>query len=88
MKDEMLHPNQRWVIVLTLPSGNKYVCADRNGKLALVPMVSDKKLEQVMAWEKSEGAKIWLTAFLSKMTEFQRIEFLKFNPQLGVISVS
>jgi hypothetical protein len=80
----------RWIVILTLPSGAKFICGEHEGKLALIPMEDGKpdlKVKNVLSWNDSKDVSRWLKEFLSKMTEQQRNGFMQMRPDLGLVRI-
>ena len=84
-------PGYKWTIILTAPSGNKYVCAGRDGLFALVPIGNGKqalRIEGAIAFDDSKDASEWMKNFTGKMNQEQRDGFFKMKPDLGMIATN
>ena len=81
----------KWTIVLTLPSGGKFVCGEHEGKLALVPIgdgTKEVKLNKVLAWDDSKEVSLWMKKLFLTMTSAEKEAFLRMKPDLGQVALT
>jgi hypothetical protein len=63
----------KWIIVATLPEGDRFAFSRYNGSFALVPFDEHEKVKNALAWDSKEDAELHLEKQLEAAPELRRL---------------
>lgn len=78
----------RFILVVTLPSNEKYALGSIDGNIALTPLQQEGVLRGLIAWECTDSMNEWLEAFRAMNGELNWQKWISLNPEIGEVRLT
>ena len=81
-------PGHKFVLVLTLPSGQEFTAGASGDQLILIPIEDHGILRGAIAWDNTADLKEWLSVFKSLNDETTYKKILSMKPTIAEIKIA